>query len=166
MTYLVEVGDRKIKVEARASGKGTWLVRVDGGPERVVSGGAVAPAEWLLWVDGHKRQLGLHLSGEQVHAQIDGYGLRARVVDARRAALEMASGKGQGEVRTQMPGAIVRVPVEAGTSVRKGQVLIVVEAMKMENEFKSPIDGVVRLVHVEVAQRVEAGAVLVTVDPA
>ncbi|MCB9680888.1 MAG: biotin/lipoyl-binding protein [Alphaproteobacteria bacterium] len=65
-----------------------------------------------------------------------------------------------------MPGAVVRVQVSAGDSVHAGQVLVVVEAMKMENEFKAPFAGVVASVEVAAGQAVESGAVLVVLDPA
>jgi biotin carboxyl carrier protein len=62
-----------------------------------------------------------------------------------------------------MPGAVARVLVKPGDAVQKGQVLVVVEAMKMENEFKSPVDGVVREVHAVPGTAVEANTLLVVV---
>ncbi|HHO51784.1 MAG TPA: hypothetical protein ENK18_13135 [Deltaproteobacteria bacterium] len=62
-----------------------------------------------------------------------------------------------------MPGAVVRVLVAAGAEVTAGQVLVVVEAMKMENEFKAPAAGVVEAVHVQAGSSVDAGALLVSV---
>jgi biotin carboxyl carrier protein len=64
------------------------------------------------------------------------------------------------KVKSQMPGKIVRVLVKAGDTVTRGQSLIVMEAMKMENEIKSPQDGVIKEVKVKEAQAVETGAEL------
>jgi biotin carboxyl carrier protein len=88
------------------------------------------------------------------------------VTDARDKALSKGSGAQEGVVATPMPGLVVRVPVVEGQDVHTGQVLVVVEAMKMENEYKSPFDGRIAKVHVPAGVAVEAGTVLVTVEPA
>ncbi|MFN7147737.1 MAG: biotin/lipoyl-containing protein, partial [Myxococcota bacterium] len=86
------------------------------------------------------------------------------VVDPRRKALRMAAGAANGMLATQMPGRVVRLLVKPGDVVRKGQPVIVVEAMKMENEMKSPIDGTVAEVLISEGQAVEAGTKLVRVE--
>ena len=63
-----------------------------------------------------------------------------------------------------MPGKVVKVLVAAGDTVQQGQGLIVVEAMKMENELKSPKDGVVSELAVTEGQAVESGAKLLVVE--
>jgi len=63
-----------------------------------------------------------------------------------------------------MPGKVVRVLVEQGQPVTEAQGLVVVEAMKMENEIKAPREGTVREVHVREGQAVEGGALLVVVE--
>ena len=98
--------------------------------------------------------------------QLAGQGVLGTITDPRDAALHRASGGGEGAVSTPMPGLVVRVPAVVGQAVHKGQVLVVVEAMKMENEYTSPIDGVVAAVHAQAGQAVEAGALLITVEPA
>jgi biotin carboxyl carrier protein len=62
-----------------------------------------------------------------------------------------------------MPGKVVRVLVKQGDQVQEGQGLLVVEAMKMENELKSPRAGVVKELHAQEGQPVEAGAKLAVV---
>ena len=63
-----------------------------------------------------------------------------------------------------MPGRVVRVLVSIGDRVLAGQPIVVVEAMKMENELRSPKDGVVREVNVQAGGAVEARAVLVVIE--
>ncbi|MBX7119599.1 MAG: acetyl-CoA carboxylase biotin carboxyl carrier protein subunit [Gemmatimonadaceae bacterium] len=63
-----------------------------------------------------------------------------------------------------MPGLIVRVQVAAGDAVRAGQGIVVMEAMKMENELRAPADGTVRAIHAVPGTAVEKGAVLVEFD--
>ncbi len=73
-----------------------------------------------------------------------------------------SSGKAKkgARVKSQMPGKIVRILVKAGDEVKKGQSLLVMEAMKMENEIKSPQDGVIKAVKVTEGQAIESGAEL------
>lgn len=166
MKYEITIGERKLSVEVRDHRDGGYAIRIGDGPERRVSAEAIGRAEWLLRETGAARAIGLAVDGDRFDAQIDGHAVRGAVVDARRAALEVRGAAAQGEIRTQMPGAVVRVPVSAGQAVHEGQVLVVVEAMKMENEFKSPIDGVVASIAVAAGQTVEANTVLIVVTAA
>src|SRR6266550_3620647 len=68
-----------------------------------------------------------------------------------------------GVVKAPMPGLVVRVEVSEGQVVEVGEGLVVVEAMKMENELRASSRGVVEHIHVSAGQRVEKGAALVTI---
>ena len=72
---------------------------------------------------------------------------------------------GAGIVKALMPGRIVRLLVEQGANVRKGTGLLVLEAMKMENEIQAPADGVVDQIFVKPGDTVDGGADLVHVAP-
>ena len=97
--------------------------------------------------------------GETVHP--------LELLDERRLRLRKATGKfsmeGPQRVDAPMPGKIVRVLVKAGDEVTEGQGLVVVEAMKMENELKSPKAGKVTELHAVEGAAVESGAKLVVV---
>jgi biotin carboxyl carrier protein len=89
-------------------------------------------------------------------------------VDERRELLVgSAAGVavGRQEIRAQMPGKIVKVLVSVGEQVAAEESLVIIEAMKMENELRSPIDGVVAAVEVSEGDAVETGALLVVVEP-
>lgn len=73
---------------------------------------------------------------------------------------------GETTVRAPMPGQVLRVEVEEGAIVKRGQGLVILSAMKMENEIRSPRDGRVVKVHVVEADKVEQNAELVTIGPA
>ena len=91
------------------------------------------------------------------------------------SGLETAPGKaparpapaasGAGVIHAIMPGTIVRVLVEEGASVTAGDVILVLEAMKMENELRAPVSGTVKTIHVQTGQAVETNAVLVEIEP-
>jgi biotin carboxyl carrier protein len=76
-----------------------------------------------------------------------------------------AAAAGAGAIRAIMPGAIVRVLVAEGAEVSAGDVVLVLEAMKMENELRAPVPGVVKAIHVQPGQAVEMNAVLAEIEP-
>lgn len=164
MNYEVEVEGRTAEVSVR-KGDGGWLVRVDDGPEVLVSGGQVDAAEWLFDLDGRRRSIGCHVNGDHATVQVAGHALRATITDPRDKALGLGGSGNEGAVATPMPGVIVRIEVSEGQQVTEGDVLVVVEAMKMENEYKSPIAGTVASIEVQPGQAVESNTVLVVVEP-
>jgi biotin carboxyl carrier protein len=88
------------------------------------------------------------------------------VVDPKRLRTDENSDRhdhGATEISAQMPGKVVRVLVEVGAKVEKGTGIVVVEAMKMQNEMKSPRAGVVVSVNVATGDTVNAGEVLATI---
>jgi biotin carboxyl carrier protein len=100
---------------------------------------------------------------------MDGDLYEVEVTDERSRRLAnafMAFGDTGGEVsiRAPMPGLIVRVAVEEGQAVSKGETLMILESMKMENELKSPRDGTIHRILVSAGENVEQNKVLVTVS--
>lgn len=101
---------------------------------------------------------------------LDGVSLEVEVLPARLAALEQVRlGQEKAslrpvEIKAPMPGLVVRVGAEAGQPVRRGQVLVVLQAMKMENELSAPRDGTVREVRVRPGQAVEHGEILAVLE--
>jgi biotin carboxyl carrier protein len=82
----------------------------------------------------------------------------------RESSSGQARDRGQFCLRSPMPGLIVAVPVAEGQAVTRGQDLVVLESMKMQNELKAPRDGVVGDVRVHAGDRVEHDQILLTVD--
>ncbi len=164
MIYEVEVEGKSRMVSVRRSPDGGWCIQVDDGPEEHVQGSKVDNAEWMFDFDGRRRSIGCYVDGDHGHVQVGGYALRSTILDPRDRALGLSGGQDEGTVSTPMPGVIVRIPAPLGSTVKVGDVVIVVEAMKMENEYKSTIDGVVTAVHVAVGQAVEANTVLLHID--
>ena len=87
------------------------------------------------------------------------------VCDERDTWLGAGAGDGgSGRVTVAMPGRVISVLVEEGQTVQKGDRLVVIEAMKMENDVNAPRDGVVTAINVEAGGQVESGQTLVTLD--
>ncbi|MFT5430128.1 MAG: biotin carboxyl carrier protein [Myxococcota bacterium] len=98
-----------------------------------------------------------------VLAGADAIGLT--VVDERDTWLGTGGGSdGDGVVTVAMPGKVVAIDVEVGEEVTRGQRLLIIEAMKMENDVKSPRDGIVKSVRVTPGAAVEAGEPLVELE--
>lgn len=130
-------------------------VHLPGATLSLIVDGNSARVDLEPWKDG---ALAVRV-GEELHA--------VEILDERRLRLRHAGGKfaleGPQRVDAPMPGKIVRVLVAVGDEVQEGQALVVVEAMKMENELKSPKAGVVKELHAQEGQPVESGAKLVVV---
>lgn len=88
------------------------------------------------------------------------------VAEAAPAPVAPVSSASAGSVKVNapMPGKIVAIKTSIGQTVKKGEVILVLEAMKMENEIVSPQDGVVASIDVITGQTVEAGALLATLN--
>lgn len=85
-------------------------------------------------------------------------------VEAAPAAPAAAAPAGGEKVNAPMPGTILSVNVKVGDTVKKGQVLVVLEAMKMENEIMSPVDGTVTFVGVNQGASVESGSAICVIE--
>ena len=100
---------------------------------------------------------------------VDGYRFESEALDERTRAIRdlsaaTAGPAGPAPILAPMPGLIVRVSVKAGDRVEAGQGLVVMEAMKMENELRTTTAGVVRSVEVSAGMIVEKGALLVALE--
>jgi len=78
-----------------------------------------------------------------------------------KLGFDSASAKKLNELKSPMPGLVLKVLVEAGTEVKTGDALLILESMKMENLIKSPGDGIISEIKVAVGQTVEKGAVMI-----
>ena len=89
---------------------------------------------------------------------------QAPAAEAPKAAAPASQANGEGEkVEAPMPGNIIDIKVAVGDSVKAGQVLVILEAMKMENEIMAGVDGTVTSIGVTKGSTVEAGTVLLTI---
>jgi biotin carboxyl carrier protein len=132
-------------------------------------------AETLSLIDGGRTyEIRLHTRGHtgDVGIEVGGVLYEASIAKAAKRERLQLSGAAAGKtvpdpvsIKTPMPGRVVRLLAAVGDRVAARQGLVVVEAMKMENELRSPTDGVVKEILVGPGAAVEAGAVLVVVDP-
>jgi len=148
-------------VEVAVSGQPTAAqVRVGGGAPVAASALPLADG-FLLTVAGRSSRVLSAAHGDTTWLWLDGasYAIAA----APRRARGADAGAAGGEVRSPMPGAVIAVSASAGDVVRKGAVLVVVEAMKMEHGLAAPIDGTVGPLEVRVGDHVVVGQLISTV---
>jgi len=106
-------------------------------------------------------------SKDTFDVSIHGRSYEVTIVDPKRLRSGQNSDRhhhGVAEIRASMPGKVVRVQLEAGATVEKGVGVVVVEAMKMQNEMKSPREGVVVSINVKPGDTVNAGDLLAIIE--
>lgn len=175
MRYVVTEQGKDHNVDVGAPGeRGVVTVEVDGVKHQVhavvLPSGAVS-----LVVDGHSYDVEMERPvkdalSPRVNVRVRGEVLALEVLDQRRKQLANAGGRkgggvAAGNILSPMPGKVVKILKPAGSTVAAGEGVIVVEAMKMENELKAAAAGTVKDVKVTEGQAVEAGALLVVLAP-
>jgi biotin carboxyl carrier protein len=162
MTYDVTVDDHP----ARLSIEGTRFRYEPGEGENLQRDFSIEPAgegKFSVLAGGRSYEVTLLSSGE---ISVNGRTFRVEVFDPRGLHSRERSGETQGrqKIVASMPGRVIRVLVELNQKVEAGQGLIVVEAMKMQNEMKSPQAGRVLEVKTSPGAAVTAGEVLVEIE--
>lgn len=166
MKYLVEVDGRRLEVELSDNS-----VLVDGVPLEADLTAVPGTPTYRLDANGLAHRAAVRrLPGRGRYAiSLDGWRFEVEALDERRRAIQdmvqqSAAAAGPKPLVAPMPGMIVRVNVEVGAVVEAGQGLVVMEAMKMENELRATTGGTVSRVLVEAGQAVEKGAALVELE--
>ena len=134
----------------------------------VPDGGAVEaqPGVYSVLIGERSHQVRIVKGPESLSVEVNGRAIEIRLIDPRESATGAGASEQTGprDVKAPMPGKVVCVLVEEGESVVPGQGLIVVEAMKMQNELKSPKTGRVIKIAARAGATVAAGEVLVTLE--
>lgn len=167
MRYVVQLNDERKTVTLDADGVRyeadppvrAELSDIEGSPVRMVK---IGTQVYRVVVERH------HGRGRYT-LWVDGYRFGTEILDERtRAIRDLSSARagptGPAPILAPMPGLIVRVSVKVGDKVEAGQGVVVMEAMKMENELRATSPGIVRSVEVSAGTVVEKGALLVALE--
>jgi biotin carboxyl carrier protein len=163
-----------LKIALRSGGKARtveigarngWPAFALDGKSRNADCVAIAPALYSILLDGRSFEAHVREAADEIIVTIQGRDFAFRVDDPRQwrkrgASLET---EGKQQVVASMPGKVVRALVAAGQMVNNGQGIVVVEAMKMQNELRSPKTGKVERLLVVEGQTVNAGDVLAVI---
>src|SRR6266496_1219239 len=153
--FLVEVIDEK-------------HVSVDGKVYEVDFESVSGQPVYSLIVDGRSHESYIYQGEENWQVLLRGRLYPVTVEDEREKRLRAAAGGGVAEtgefhLRAPMPGLVVAISVTEGQSVKKGQVILILESMKMQNEIKAPRDGTIGRIRVKAGETVEQKQMLLSV---
>ena len=158
-TYVIEINDDK-------------HVFVDGVAYAVDFESVAGQPVYSLLLDGRSYEAYVYEDDEASAWQVllSGDLYTVQVEDEREKRLRAQAGgvavsSGEFHLKAPMPGLIVAVPVSEGQAVKKGDILVVLESMKMQNELKCPIEGLVSRVRAKAGESVEHHQVLLSVGP-
>ena len=121
-------------------------------------------------VNGEEFEVDIELNDDGTYqATVEGQSFSIEVPNAQAAPRARRAGGGKkkksGTVSANIPGKVVTVEVKEGDVVKEGQVILILEAMKMQNEIQAPVDGTVINVACEEGQAIEANVPLVVIEP-
>ena len=164
MRYITTIGDREFLIEILDENH----ILVDGQALQVDFDPIADQPVYSLLLDGSSYESYVYEGEEGWQVLLHGRSYPAQVIDEREKRLRAASGSSVGErgefhLKAPMPGMVVSIPVSEGQKVQKGDVLALLESMKMQNELKSPRDGVVSRIRIQTGDRVEQHQTLLSV---
>jgi biotin carboxyl carrier protein len=164
MRYITTVEDRQFLVEIIDEKH----ISVDGKVYQVDFESVSGQPVYSLIVDGKSHEAYVAAGENDWQVLLRGRLFPVTVEDEREKRLRSAAGGGVAEtgefhLRAPMPGLVVAIPVEEGQQINKGQVLLILESMKMQNELKSPRDGTVGRIRVKAGETVEQKQTLLSV---
>jgi acetyl/propionyl-CoA carboxylase alpha subunit len=148
-------------------GREQGLIQVDG-KQHTVHYVPLPDGRRMCLVDGRVVEWNGLPQGQAKWVRIGGALLCLEVIDPRRrrgSSAESQLGTGKAEIKAPMPGKVVTVLCEKGEAVTVNQGLVVLEAMKMENELRSPVSGVVVELNVKPGQAVEMSQRIAVIEP-
>jgi glutaconyl-CoA/methylmalonyl-CoA decarboxylase subunit gamma len=169
MAYIATHQGKTTRVKVQETAPGRFQVSLDGRDYRV-DFLEPQPNLFSLIIDGRSFEVDVDARAEEDRYQVvikgDAFDVEMVEEKKKKLALKLAGGaSGRQDLRSPMAGNVRQVLVQPGDRVAPGQVVLILEAMKMENEIKSPIDGVVGSVTARTGAPVAAGDPLCVVEP-
>ncbi|PWB62969.1 MAG: acetyl-CoA carboxylase biotin carboxyl carrier protein subunit [Deltaproteobacteria bacterium] len=166
MNYIGTIGEKEVRVSVRETGVARYAVTIDG-QEHLVDAHQVQSSVWSVLYGETSFEVDVQGKDEEFEVLISGDCYKFTLMNEQRRAMIRAGGKGaagKAMVTSPMPGKVVKLLVKEGQEVKADQGVIVVEAMKMENELKSAVAGKVKEIFVKEGEVVESGAKLLLVE--
>jgi len=165
MILEIDCGKQRMKVEVSGA-PGSWKVTVDG-REALCDWVSLANGHYSLILDGRVYDFLIEVAGDNCSIIGRGGAHTLRVSDSRRLRpqKELEEGvAGLQRLTAEMPGKVVRVLVKEGDTVSYDQGLLVLEAMKMQNEIRAPKSGLVKVIGVTPGKAVNTGEFLLSLE--
>jgi biotin carboxyl carrier protein len=165
--FIAVMADKEVEFFAEKTGDSALKIHLDG-HETAFDIVKAGQDDYSLLSGEKSYTVGVSRQGGKFRVVYRGETVDLTLIDEKKMRRGGGAGAVQavasGEVTSPMPGRVVKIHVSVEQQIKTGDGLVVVEAMKMENEFKSPKDGVVKAIKVKVGDSVEGGAVLVVIE--
>lgn len=169
MKYTAILNDKERELEITRLDTHRYRVLVDGEPHEVDARLCATDLLSVL-IDNSSYDISFSYADPAVLLNFRNRHFNIEVLDERRMRMRRVQSdldiSGPEIIKTSMPGKVVKVLVEAGQTVEPGAGVIIIEAMKMENEIRCRNGGKVKAIHVNAGQAVEGGVVLIEIEPA
>jgi biotin carboxyl carrier protein len=163
MNFLFWLGQKEVKVGVEAAGSNAFRVSV-GDKSHDVSAEFIGQEEILLNVDGRIFNVIIHSNSLSHSVFLNGRHFRVEKRSALKILREEKGRQKKRDIKITMPGRVVQVLAAPGDKVQEGQPILVLEAMKMQNEIKAPQGGQLTRVYFRAGDYVEAGSILFSVE--
>ncbi len=167
MAYIATLGEQTHKIEVQELEEDHLYRIVIDDSERIVDGRQLSAHMYSLLVDDQSFTIDVTVKEDDYTVSCEGKTFQVTLLDERRALRPGEGGgsrTGEKEVRAFMPGKVVEVLVAVGDEVEKDQGVLIIEAMKMENEVRTSAAGTVTGIHVAEGQAVESGELLIELE--
>jgi acetyl/propionyl-CoA carboxylase alpha subunit len=161
MQHLIAIGDSIYPLWLTRRADGYHLLR-DGGHDHRVTLGEYRTGRVRLSVDGVTVDAFVVVDGDDIHVHVDGSTFHCRFVDPVRHRAKHHGASADDTVVAPMPGTVVAIAAGPGQVVATGDILMVIESMKLETAIKAWRDGIVETVHVAVGKSFERSTALVS----
>jgi biotin carboxyl carrier protein len=163
MKREVRINGKSRTIEIERQGE-RWICRIDGEPVEA-DPVEISPGVYSILLGGRSFEARVEQRGGRTEVQVGERRMAVDVIDPRRLRRQGVGVELEGRLQVQapMPGKVVRVLAERGKAVQAGEGILVLEAMKMQNEVRSPKSGTVEQLLVGEGQAVNAGDVLAVV---
>lgn len=165
MKLEVRIGTLARQIEIKRTGPHQFAVSTD--DDTQIDAIEAVPNTYSILVDGRAFEAVVTPAGEGALVRCGGREFHITFFDPRawqRSRGPLFGAKGEQQVIAPMPGRIVRILVSAGETVEADQGLVVVEAMKMQNEIRAPKAGTIERIFIREGQAISAGEFLVTIN--
>jgi len=166
MNYSLKIGDEIAEIEARKHESTQKVHFTIGKNDYDVDYHGISPNHLCLRVNGESAQIFLASGAEGKYIFIKGRTYLVQDEDKNASRRNKRTGPQEipKEVTPPMPSIVVRILVQEGVSVKKGQALVVMSAMKMETTLAAPFDGTVKKINTRLNAKVAPGDILVELD--
>lgn len=164
MKYVTTVGDKQFTIDINRDGQ----ITVDGQAIDAEFQQMLDSSMYSMLIGGASHDVRMNEGDGVYEVQLSGEIFEVVVEDERTrrlAGLKSGSGgiSGEAVIKAPMPGVVIDVPVTVEQEIEKGEIVVILESMKMQNEFKAPRAGIIKTIKISPGDRIEQNTVMIVI---